>query len=153
MGHVRPVHLTPSLWAYKRTRKGQGRRAACPATAIRALSARPSSLTQAKAPRDLASAGRARAAGLLQLLEFLSRPAGVVSFCAAPDTREAERPVYGLHSGRSASSYPPARIIQNYNSTGVFTQPPPIAAIQTAHALSGCAIVAEPGRTLPFVSA
>src|SRR2546427_5318020 len=26
---------------------------------------------------------------------------------------------------------PPARIIQNYNSTGVFTQPPPIAEIQT----------------------
>src|ERR1700730_17954391 len=44
-----------------------------------------------------------------------------------PDTREAECPVYGLHSGRSASSHPPARIIQNYNSTGVFTQPRPIA--------------------------
>src|ERR1700730_9143807 len=28
-------------------------------------------------------------------------------------------------------SHPPARIIQNYNSTGVFTQPPPIAEIQT----------------------
>src|SRR6202051_5360488 len=40
-----------------------------------------------------------------------------------PDTREAERPVYGLHSERSASSHPPARIIQNYNPTGVFTQP------------------------------
>src|ERR1700693_1559963 len=41
---------------------------------------------------------------------------------------------------------PPARIIQNYNSTGVFTQPPPIAEIQTPHFLSGCAITS--GRTM-----
>ena len=34
--------------AYKWTREGQGRRAVCPATPIRALSARPSSLTLAK---------------------------------------------------------------------------------------------------------
>jgi len=31
--------------------------------------------------------------------------------------------------GRSASSHPPTQIIQNYNSTGVFTQPPPFAEI------------------------
>src|SRR6185312_15353302 len=46
-----------------------------------------------------------------------------------PDTREAERPVYGLHSGRSASSHRPQRIIQNYNSTGVFTQPLTTASV------------------------
>ena len=28
------------------------------------------------------------------------------------------------------SSYPPAQIIQNYNSTGVFTQPPSIAEVR-----------------------
>jgi hypothetical protein len=40
-----------------------------------------------------------------------------------PHRVEAERPVYGLHSGRSSSTHPPRQIIQNYNSTGVFTQP------------------------------
>jgi hypothetical protein len=34
---------------------------------------------------------------------------------------------------------------------GLFQQNPPIAEIQTAHFLSGCAIVAEPERTLPFL--
>jgi hypothetical protein len=53
-----------------------------------------------------------------------------------PDTREAERPVYGLHSERSASSHPPARIIQNYNSTGVFTQPQWKAVIRSLMSFS-----------------
>src|ERR1700730_4149213 len=61
----------------------------------------------------------------------------VLSQRSHPDTREAARPVYGLHSGRSASSHPPARIIQNYNSTGVFTEPRPFGDLQV-NTVNGC---------------